>query len=403
MKSKLAPKLFLQLAVSIVVLITLIEVTLLYFSYKKRESDLNFLNHDIVERVYKNSSIKIDPPFSQAYIKKDLYKFSKNVTWLTILIIAFVSAGTLLIFQLIAGKYIAKLIYLNNNSEKNGEIRYKEEEIPNNEIGDLIKSRELLLDTIEDYQANIQQKLSEAKSRLEQSAKMNMIGELSSSIAHDINNPLTTISIHLATIEKRVNKNHIDLETLNNSISKSRLALDRIIKLVKRMNSFNRSEKREDAHLCLTQIVDNAMVLIANKVNKFKAEVVLSFPKDIPHVSGDSTSLEQVIMNLISNTCDAMENSKERKIYIKAHAAEDENVILSITDTGEGISSENIKHLFQAFFTTKKDGNGTGLGLSICRQIINDHDGILEVKSELGIGTTFSINLPKAKKQVNAA
>jgi len=80
-----------------------------------------------------------------------------------------------------------------------------------------------------------------------------------------------------------------------------------------------------------------------------------------------------------------------------------ENIILSVTDTGEGISSENIKNLFQAFFTTKKDGNGTGLGLSICRQIINDHDGILEVKSELGIGATFSIILPKAKKQLNAA
>jgi two-component system NtrC family sensor kinase len=106
--------------------------------------------------------------------------------------------------------------------------------------------------------------------------------------------------------------------------------------------------------------------------------------------------MEQVIVNLISNACDAMETSATRNLSLDAEF-DAENLTIGISDTGQGISKENLEHIFESFYTTKPKGKGTGLGLSIAQSIVEDQGGTIAVESEVGKGTTFRITLPKDK------
>ena len=127
-------------------------------------------------------------------------------------------------------------------------------------------------------------------------------------------------------------------------------------------------------------------------------EVVKDFQHDLPHISGDEHQLQQVFLNIVINAEQAMTESQVQGVLTVGTRGTESAVVVTIKDDGPGIPQENLTRIFDPFFTTKDIGKGSGLGLSICYGIVEEHGGSMKVDSELGKGTTFTIELPKASE-----
>ena len=164
--------------------------------------------------------------------------------------------------------------------------------------------------------------------------------------------------------------------------------------MVSRMGDFGRTEKNMRNDLKLKEVIDHALLFCRGKIEKNNVKVEINLEDDNLACWGDQISLEQVFMNLFSNACDAMEQSKLKKICVDAKKMDD-SILIKISDSGEGMSKKVQREIFESFFTTKGAGKGTGLGLASCKQIIDDHQGTIKLESLVGVGTAFSINLKK--------
>ena len=389
-------KLFIQLAISITALIFAIEGVLLVTSIDSRRSDLM----SIKKQLQKDVKQKTGKDFNQLHpgildeqdIENRMSRFKLNVILLTFLITFCVVTGTLLVFYLIAGKYIVLLDKLNQDYKSNNckDIPiYKAEKIPNNEIGELIISRNEMLNEINSYQNQLEEKLEQAKSQLVQAAKMSFVGEFTSSIVHDLKNPLSVITMNSSFIEKNWEK--LSEEKKLKLINKIQLSANRLLIMIERMGKFNRSSDKDYNKVNFNEIIDNSLLFLKNKLIKNNVEVNLNLiVAPSKEIIGSAPALEQVFSNLVSNACDAMKSTKAPRLEITTES-NDEKYIVNITDNGEGIDDENIKNIFESFFTTKSIGEGTGLGLSSTLRIMEEHSGSVEVKSQKGEGTTFSL------------
>jgi len=260
-----------------------------------------------------------------------------------------------------------------------------------------------------------------------QSEKMASIGTLAAGVAHEINNPVGYIYSNLRILEKynktlegydkkvqNVIKENSErkkddfetfikeldslrkeykvdylLEDFKDAVMESLEGTEKVKKIVLDLKDFSREEKSEMKCANINDGIEKTLNVVWNEL-KYKAEVKKDFG-DIPEIECDIQKLEQVFMNILINAAQAIE--KRGKITIKTFG-EDKSVIVRISDTGKGIPKENMNKLFDAFFTTKEAGKGTGLGLSISYKIIQDHYGRIDVESEIGKGTIFTIKLP---------
>ncbi|HZW24079.1 MAG TPA: PAS domain S-box protein [Gallionella sp.] len=265
--------------------------------------------------------------------------------------------------------------------------------------------------------------LEQAKSQLLQSEKMAAIGLLAAGVAHEINNPVGYVNSNLGTLEKyladifviidkyeaaeavqgkdsqllaelRQFKTKVDFNFLRQDIksliAESHQGLERIKKIIRDLKDFSRSDVDEqwvwaDVHHGL----DTTLNVVWNEL-KYKCEVVKEYG-DLPEIWCLPSQLNQVFMNLLVNAAQAIE--VRGRITIRT-GAEGERVWIEVSDTGKGISPENIPRLFDPFFTTKPVGLGTGLGLSVSYKIVEKHHGKIEVHSEPGKGSTFRVWLP---------
>lgn len=263
-----------------------------------------------------------------------------------------------------------------------------------------------------------------------QSEKMASIGTLAAGIAHEINNPIAYIDSNLKAIRKNLTvmmefchtiKNAIEAhskicsngdtylsdifvrqkEKLNieyfltdtgDAVNESLEGTEKVKRIVTDLRDFSRSEKPEMKLANINDGLDKTINIVWNEL-KYKAEVIKEYGT-IPEIECDIHKLEQVFMNILVNAAHAIE--KNGVIKIKT-LYRDDFIIIQISDTGKGIPPENLKRIFDAFFTTKETGKGTGLGLSIAYKIIQDHKGTINVESEIGKGTTFTIKLPVNK------
>ncbi|MDQ8038753.1 MAG: ATP-binding protein, partial [Pedobacter sp.] len=181
-----------------------------------------------------------------------------------------------------------------------------------------------------------------------------------------------------------------DMETL---FSDTGFGLSQISELVLGLKDFSRLDQAHTDNVSLNDCVNNAL-LIAKNALKTRIEVIRQLG-DIPRIACAPSQINQVLLNLVSNAAQAIDGPG--KIAIKTWADENQ-VYVSVQDTGKGMSQETLKKIFDPFFTTKPVGEGTGLGLSISWQIIQQHGGRIRVASEPGRGTRFVINLPREKK-----
>jgi signal transduction histidine kinase len=158
---------------------------------------------------------------------------------------------------------------------------------------------------------------------------------------------------------------------------------------------FSRTRTVEHAALNLADIISSAIRLLSHQQRGQGIDFQIQTPEDLPPVSGDAGQLQQAIIALATNAIDAMPNGGVLQIVTRANGR---SVLVEVSDTGAGITAENVPRIFEPFFTTKEVGEGTGLGLAVCYGILTEHGGSLDVQSTVGVGTTFTITLPAIKQ-----
>jgi len=248
------------------------------------------------------------------------------------------------------------------------------------------------------------QELKESQATILQAAKLSTIGELAAGFAHQIDNPLGIISVGCQLCVLDI-KDWLKRENLPESDSKILLKMDdrmkkiietahRAADLVLRIKGYAKPSDRDFEPTDLNAIVEDALVLAEYQISQGAIDVIKNIPQDLPKIKGVGVQLEQAILNMIINACEAMAG-KKGELTISAGIAKDnpDRVEITVSDNGRGIPKENLRKIFDIFFTTKGP-QGTGMGLSMAYRIIKDHNGDINVESEVGKGTRFNVSLP---------
>ena len=213
--------------------------------------------------------------------------------------------------------------------------------------------------------------------------KLIMLGEFSAGIAHEIKNPLTSIKMLMQTEkEKRDLLSHEDFEVIEGEIN-------RIDRIVGDFLAFARPTEAEQIAADLNDILNEVMSLIRKNIEQSGIRIEAELTAGLPRVTVSPDGIKQVFLNIALNAIQAMEQGGTLRI---TSTAGDKTIVISMTDTGPGISEEDLKHIFDPFFTTKKEG--TGMGLAISDRIIREHGGHIQVETAPDKGTTMSIILP---------
>jgi two-component system NtrC family sensor kinase len=220
--------------------------------------------------------------------------------------------------------------------------------------------------------------------QLIQSEKMASLGQLSAGVAHEINNPLANISLNAQMLLQ-----DIEDEKVKGRLTKIEGNVDRATKIVKSLLEFSRTPEFHPSLTDINELISKTLDIVEHEVKRL--EVIEKFDKELSDVPVDPNQLQQVIMNMITNAAQAMPEGGTLTLRTEKTG---DFVEIEIRDTGDGIQQENLTKIFDPFFTTKKVGRGTGLGLSISYRIIEKHGGFIDVDSEPGKGTSFTIKLP---------
>jgi two-component system, NtrC family, sensor kinase len=233
--------------------------------------------------------------------------------------------------------------------------------------------------------------LEERQEQLVQARKISAIGTFTSGIAHELNNPVNNIVLTAEALKEDFGTLDHDeaLGMLQDIIVQSERASD----VIKNLLDFSRAERPEMLSLSLVPVIENTLKLVRNQMLLSDVAQVTAVPDDLPTVCGDYKGLQQVFLNLFINAIQAMPNGGT--LSVKGRVSADEKwVRISVSDTGIGIEPTLIPHIFDPFFTTKEVGKGTGLGLSVTYGIVQKHNGTIELESDQGAGSTFTVSLP---------
>ncbi len=239
--------------------------------------------------------------------------------------------------------------------------------------------------------AEAQARLSAAQAQLLQSAKLAAVGELSASVAHEINNPLYAARNSLYLVEQDLDPDAPQRAFL--AIAQQELG--RIARIITRMRDFYRPARAELAATNINALLRETLELVQTHLRHGHINAAADLSSEIPLIIAHADQLRQVFLNIILNACDAMPDGGDLRVKTRLFQARSEapmTIEIDICDTGVGIPPEHRPHLFEPFYTTK--AHGTGLGLAISAHIVTQHGGRIMVESELRQGSTFSILLP---------
>ena len=260
-----------------------------------------------------------------------------------------------------------------------------------------------------------------------QQEKMASIGQLAAGVAHEINNPAGFIGSNLSSLQKYVGKLNEGIafmeqtiktvddpeitaelkqmkrklkfdfiqEDIEDLITESKDGIERIALIVRNLKSFSRAEDDTLKPTDLEECLEGSLNIAWNEI-KYKAKVEKNY-QDLPPINCLPQQLSQVFVNLMVNAAQAIE---DQGIITVNTRQENDWAVVEISDSGSGISPQNLERIFEAFYTTKEVGKGTGLGLSICHDILQKHQGTISVASTVGEGTCFTIKLPMPDEEV---
>ncbi len=262
---------------------------------------------------------------------------------------------------------------------------------------------------LEEEIARLGEKIARQTQQLADSEKYVTLGQLTAGIAHEINTPLGALRSNYDLFIRSMAKireilfagdmpesvrNHPELHKLLDSIDElnrvNKNAGERIVEIVNSVRKYARPDHAEPVQANVNELLDNTLPILQhefkNRIEIHRDYGAISPIQCFPH------QLNQVFVNILVNACQAIEGKGH--IFIKTYAQND-HVVIEIRDTGKGIPAENLSRIFTMGFTTKDAGTGMGLGLALVKQIVEDHQGRIEVESTLNQGTTFRIFLPQ--------
>jgi PAS domain S-box-containing protein len=229
--------------------------------------------------------------------------------------------------------------------------------------------------------------------RLQQTSRLITMGEMASTLAHELNQPLSAIANYSSGCVNRLQSGRYKLEELLSAMQKTSHQADRAGKILRRIRDFVRKSEPRVAAVQLASVVEDALGFAEIDARKHGVRIDNRIPSDLPAVQADRIMIEQVLLNLVRNAAEAMHDTPEADRVLSVYASiRDQMLEISVSDHGHGLSEEDREKLFSAFFTTKADG--MGMGLNICRSIIEFHNGRLWVEDNPGGGCIFRFTLP---------
>ncbi|MDD2921306.1 MAG: GAF domain-containing protein [Anaerolineales bacterium] len=231
-----------------------------------------------------------------------------------------------------------------------------------------------------------------AENRLIQAAKLAAVGEMAAGIAHELNNPLTTVIGFSELIFDDLEQDSPHREELEMVLRESRRASG----VVRRLLDFSRQGEHTRARADLNEVVDDVIALTSHLIKTNGVNLSLELADTLPWVSIDTNQMKQVLLNLIHNALQAMPGGGDLLVSTRLAKSDDARdwIVISVKDSGAGIKPEDQARVFEPFFTTKGNSGGTGLGLSVTYGIVTDHGGTIEISSEPNKGSIFSVWLP---------
>ncbi|MGA7403059.1 MAG: ATP-binding protein [Candidatus Sulfotelmatobacter sp.] len=291
-----------------------------------------------------------------------------------------------------------------------GELGYQINVRSQDEVGDLARSfngmslqlraaNEEIVTWAKTLEDRVDEKTKELRSAHEHVLhveKMASLGKMAAVVAHEVNNPLSGILTYAKLLRKWVESGQAEHEKREEAMQCLQLIAAesrRCGELIKNLLSLSRTAPMNVQLTDLHAVIDRSLLLVRHQLDLGGIELQLAVANDLPRIPCDPAQIEQVLIALIMNAIDAM--PRGGNLWLDAHLSDDETEIeIQVRDDGAGIAPEILPHIFEPFLTTKETGHGVGLGLAISRGIVERHNGQIEVKSELGRGTTFVITLP---------
>lgn len=297
------------------------------------------------------------------------FRYLKSVIWMSLIAIGLILAGTYLLFR--------QLQLTTQLETEQGILR------------DRVRDATLELEKRNQQLQETNLELWRTNRRMNELGRLAAAGQTAAHFAHEVGTPLNLISGHVQLLKSDLDRDPRDAESRIRTISAQ---IERIERIVRRMLDKTRFET-ELAPLDLNSVLRKLCDAMSPAFDKRRIHLVETFADNLPLIAGSSDRLQQLFLNLINNSLDAMPEGGEIQIHtaIDGNHTKTQRVLVDFIDTGTGMTPEVMSHIFDPLYTTKDRGHGTGLGLVIVSQIVSEHGGKIEVKSELGKGTRFRL------------
>jgi C4-dicarboxylate-specific signal transduction histidine kinase len=240
--------------------------------------------------------------------------------------------------------------------------------------------------------------LRDKQEQLVQAGKLATLGELTTGVAHELNNPLNNIGLYVGNVIDRIRLGADDSEPLVSDLEKAMEQVRKATEIISHLRTFGRAARVSIGQVDVDDVIERSLLLVHEQLRLRGIEVELELCPDELLVIANPIQLEQVFINLLTNARDALADSKRKTIRI-ASSRDGEKIRIAFSDTGPGIPLELQQRIFDPFFTTKEVGTGTGLGLSITYSILKEYGGEISVDSRPGKGATFLVELPFADEE----
>ncbi len=266
------------------------------------------------------------------------------------------------------------------------------------EAGDELRALRAELDRARSDLRETADKLRVAQEQIVQAGKLSALGQLVAGVAHEMNNPLTSVIGYAQLLHQQfVNRPELTAQArdLLPDIGHILAESSRVARIVRNLLMFARRQTVARAHHDVEFLCDQVVELRSYDLRLNGIEIATSFAPDLPPVFADASQVQQVLLNLILNAEQAVLHTRVRRIDVRVTAEPAcAAVLVEVRDTGPGIAADSLGRVFDPFFTTRPAGEGTGLGLSIAQSIVRDHGGRIWVESEPQVGTAFFVRLP---------
>lgn len=269
-------------------------------------------------------------------------------------------------------------------------------------LEDALRARGAELEKAHTRLGESQEQLKAAQTKLLYTDRMAIVGQLAAGVGHEINTPLASVISHLGYVHKALGQvreiqSEEEWEDLRTVVAEARQSAERVKTIVKDLKSLAQADESSRGPVDLAAVVHTAVNMVSHQLRE-RARVVEDCAT-VPPVHGNPARLGQVFLNLILNAVQAIPkgNPEANEIRLVARVETPGQVVVEVSDTGQGIPEEYLGRIFDPFFTTKAVGEGAGLGLSVCHSIITGLQGSIRVESQVGRGTTFHITLPVAE------